>query len=316
MKNLDSYTPNPAENFSNRNQRFENEYCTVEYIVTTQKIVDRLLDGNLKNRKINDNHMKKLSMDIRNGRWVFNGQPVIRDKDGYLRDGQHRLLAIKNAGYPQVPILLVTLKGDKDRIELAYDRMDMNKTRTYGQRLAHKGIEYFNTVASIRRKITYIKTAFCSFPVVSDSVYDEIGKIYRDEIEKIAPLVGKGFTADMAAAVCLIGRATGCLDECVQIIRRAKNMEGLQRGTTEFTLMKVFNKTIDRKPGRKSQGRNAFAFAAVANGLIASLNNKKYPVVDTDAHKAAKWIIDMAKENQVFLLPGLMRDVEGDQEVK
>ena len=84
------YKPHVAEQFANRKNRFENDACSVEYVVTTPSIVDSLLDGNFRNRKLNSGHMKKLSIDIKNGRYVFNGQPVIRDQDGYLRDGQHR----------------------------------------------------------------------------------------------------------------------------------------------------------------------------------------------------------------------------------
>ena len=142
IKDNKEYIPQVAKQLASRKNRFENEACSVEYIVTTPPIVDRLLDGNIKNRKLNAGHMKKLSLDIKNGRYVFTGQPVIRDANGYLRDGQHRLMAIKEAGYPEIPMLLVTLKGEQSNIEKAYDRMDINKTRTYAQRLEHKGMDF------------------------------------------------------------------------------------------------------------------------------------------------------------------------------
>ena len=302
-----NYKPQKAIQFANRHNRFENDSCSVEYVVTTKEIVDRLLDGNLRNRKLNAGHMKKLSIDIRNGRYVFNGQPVIRDADGYLRDGQHRLIAIKEAGYPALPILLVTLKGDQSHIELAYDRMDVNKTRTYSQRLEHKGLDYARTVAALRKKITYIRTNFNSFPVVPDSIYDEIGQMYAYEIEAVAPLVNCGFTADMGAAVCLIAKATGLLDDCVKIVQKAKSGEMLKISTPEHTLMKIINKTL-RTDGRK-QGKNAFNFAVVANGLIAGLQGKSYVSADSNSIKACKWIMEKALENEVKILPKSMKEV-------
>ena len=295
-----------AQQFANRRNRFENEMCSVEYVVATPAIVNRLLDGNLRNRRLNAGHMKRLTMDFKNGKFVFNGQPIIRDADGYLRDGQHRLMAIKEAGYPAVPLILVTLKGDQSHIELAYDRMDLNKTRTYAQRLEHKGLDYSQKIAAIRRKITYLKTNFGQFPVVSDSIYDEIGQLYCYEIEKVAPLVGAGFTADMAVAVCLVGKVSGCIDDCVNMVKRAKAMEGLVNGTPEFTLMKIFTKTI--RGTSKGQGHNAFCFAIVAHALIAGLSGKKYPVINTSAASACKWIMDMAKENEIIVLPKSMND--------
>lgn len=302
----EEYKPEAAMRYANRHNRFENDVCSVEYIVTTPTIVEKLLDGNLRNRKLNAGHMKKLSVDIKNGRYIFNGQPIIRDADGYLRDGQHRLMAIREAGYPSLPILLVTLKGSQSKIEEAYDRMDINKSRTYSQRLEHKGIDHAKIVASLRKKITYIKTNFNSFPVVPDSVYDEIGQMYAYEIDAVAPLVNNGFTADMGAAVCLIARATGLLDDCIQMVRKAKAGEMLKISTPEHTLMKIINKTL-RTDARK-QGRNAFNFAVVANGLIAGLQGKSYVSADSNSIKASKWILEKAVENEVKILPKSMKD--------
>ena len=307
MREAAEYKPQVAKQFTNRNNRFENDACSVEYVVTSKEIVDRLLDGNLRNRKLNPGHMKKLSIDIRNGRYVFNGQPVIRDADGYLRDGQHRLIAIKEAGYPALPILIVTLKGDQSHIEQAYDRMDINKTRTYSQRLEHKGLDYARTVAALRKKITYIRTNFNSFPVVPDSIYDEIGQMYAYEIEAVAPLVNCGFTADMGAAACLIAKATGLLDDCVQIIKKAKAGEMLKISTPEHTLMKIINKTL--RVEKRRQGKNAFNFAVVANALIAGLQGKSYVSADSNSLKACKWIMEKALENEVKILPKSMKEV-------
>lgn len=302
----EEYKPEAARQYANRHNRFENDVCSVEYIVTTPEIVEKLLDGNLRNRRLNAGHMKKLSIDIKNGRYVFNGQPIIRDANGYLRDGQHRLIAIKEAGYPQIPILLVTLKGDQSHIEQAYDRMDINKSRTYSQRLEHKGLDHAKIVASLRKKITYIKTNFNSFPVVPDSVYDEIGQMYTYEIEAVAPLVNNGFTADMGAAVCLIAKATGLLNDCIAMVKKAKAGEMLKISTPEHTLMKIINKTL-RTDARK-QGRNAFNFAVVANGLIAGLQGKNYVSADSNSLKACKWILEKAIENEVKILPRSMKD--------
>ncbi len=308
-KDEEDYKPLVARQFANRHNRFENDMCSVEYVVSTKAIVDSLLDGNIRNRRLNEGHMKKLSIDIKNGRYVFTGQPVIRDQNGYLRDGQHRLIAIKEAGYPPLPLLIVTLKGDSSSFEKAYDRMDINKTRTYSQRLEHKGLDHARVIASLRKKITYLKTSFNSYPVVPDSVYDEVGQMYSYEIEAVAPLVCNGFTADMGAAVCLVAKATGLLNDCVEIIKKAKAGEMLKISTAAHTLMKVINKTIRLSAHEiKKQGRNSYNFAVVANGLIAGLDGKNYVSPDSNSVKACKWILEKALENEVPLLPKSMKD--------
>jgi hypothetical protein len=69
--NKEEYKPEQAKQYANRHNRFENDVCSVEYIKTTPEIVEKLLDGNLRNRRLNAGHMKKLSIDIKNGRYVF-----------------------------------------------------------------------------------------------------------------------------------------------------------------------------------------------------------------------------------------------------
>lgn len=311
INNTDYSEIKPAERLASKKNRFDNQFCTVECIMTTKSNVDTLLAGNVKNRKLTKSHMEKLTMDFKNGRYVFTGQPVIRDDEGHLRDGQHRLVAIKEAGYPEVPILVVTLHGDS---ESAYDRMDINKTRTYSQRLDHKGIDYSKEVAALRKKITYIKRNFTSWPVVSDAIYDDVGQLYRYEIDAVAPLCRKyrGFTADMGAAVCLIshsinGHETGDLKELCEVIRRATEGDMLKVGSPEHTISKIINKTL--RTSANTQNLNSFKFASVANGLIAWLEKSNYSIVNKDAKKACDWIRDMAKDNKIIILPSGMKDV-------
>ena len=91
------------------------------------------------------------------------------------------------------------------------------------------------------------------------------------------------------------------------MVKRAKDGEMLRIGTVEHTFMKLFNKTMSID--NRKQGKNAFQFAAVANGLIAGLQDKKYGVVDANSIKACKWILQMAMENDVKLLPKSMKDI-------
>ena len=301
----------PAERLATSKNRFDNDACTVEYVKMTKEVVDTLLDGNIKNRKITDSHEDKLTMDFKNGRYVFTGQTVIRGDDGALLDGQHRLFGLRNAGYPEVYMLVVTLHGDTEK---AYDRMDINKSRTYKQPLQHKGIDCAKEVAAIRKKITYIKRDFNSWPVVSDSIYDDIGQMYRYEIDAFAPLCKKyrGFTADMAAAACLISRCingheTGDLEKLCEVIRRAAEGDMLMVGSPEHTIHKIFTKNL--RASVNTQNLNSFKFATVANGLIAWLDKRPYAVIDKNSKKACDWIREMARDNGIPLLPKAMKDV-------
>ncbi|EDL8063752.1 hypothetical protein CTA21_16500 [Salmonella enterica] len=57
-----------------------------------------LLDKAIPNRKVSKSNVKKFAKDMREGKWTFNGEGIKISPDGELLDGQHRLLAIIEAG--------------------------------------------------------------------------------------------------------------------------------------------------------------------------------------------------------------------------
>lgn len=65
-----------------------------------------LLDRNPANRWINRGSVMQIVKDIQEGRWCFNGEPIIVSSDGLLNDGQNRCQAIAEAGIT-VPVLMV-----------------------------------------------------------------------------------------------------------------------------------------------------------------------------------------------------------------
>ncbi|MCQ2300720.1 MAG: hypothetical protein MJZ81_11415 [Bacteroidales bacterium] len=284
------------------NNGFDGDLCSAKVVEMTRDRVNAMLIGNEGNRRVNKSNLKKLTDEFRGGRYRFTGQPIILDEFGVLRDGQHRLMALRDAGYPNVKMLVVTLKGDRSNIEEAYDKMDTGVIRRYATLLEHKGVENAKFVASLCKKIAYFKDSFGKFDVLPDSYYEDVRKMYSEEISKTTPLMkNRGFIGDMAAAVCIVGRVTGCIDECLEICRRAIDNDMLQRGTAEHTLNRVF--TDMSHVDKRGKGHNANAFTVVANALIAALNNRKYPCVDRNTKKAIKWVMDMSSSNDVFVLP-------------
>lgn len=288
-----------ARFFASRRNRLMAKLCNVEIVQADKLVVDTLLQGNVGNRKVTRSHYQKLALDFKNGNYRFTGQPIIRNSKGILLDGQHRLLALREAGYPPVTFLLVTLNADDT--EAAYAKMDLSKSRGFKTLLEHYGRENAVKVASICKKLTYIATGYTTFPCLPDSYLEDVLKLYRVEIDAIAPLMKiHGFLGDMAAAACAVAKVTGCLDEIVGLILKASSGDMLQIGTPAHTLFKIIN---CHQFDYRGTTRNAFHFAIVANALIAHLNNEKYPTVNKNYKRALKWINDMARDNQVFILP-------------
>lgn len=69
---------------------------TLRYI-TPQEASDILATKNTKNRRANKNHVKALALNMSNGSWRYNADPIRFDSNGMLIDGQHRLLALIQA---------------------------------------------------------------------------------------------------------------------------------------------------------------------------------------------------------------------------
>ncbi len=57
-----------------------------------------LLEFNTGNRSLNEAVIKRYAADMKNGRWLNSGEPIIFSREGILNDGQHRLFASIEAG--------------------------------------------------------------------------------------------------------------------------------------------------------------------------------------------------------------------------
>lgn len=78
-------------------ERSMNMTMTYEFI--TPEVAASLLETNVNNRKISKGTVQAYTNDILNGNWDESvGVAISIDEDGILRDGQHRLAAIVQAG--------------------------------------------------------------------------------------------------------------------------------------------------------------------------------------------------------------------------
>lgn len=74
---------------------------TISEVVTiTPQIATQWLRCNKINRPVRKAHVNFLAQEILNGNWQVNGQPVIIAHTEDVIDGQHRLLAVVEAGQP------------------------------------------------------------------------------------------------------------------------------------------------------------------------------------------------------------------------
>lgn len=86
----------------------ENAGLTAQWVYANQNTVDWLLSINTRNRKKKEFQIKTMINRMTVREWREVGDAIAVSVSGFLVNGQNRLEAIKRAGYPRVPFLLVT----------------------------------------------------------------------------------------------------------------------------------------------------------------------------------------------------------------
>lgn len=89
----------------------------------------KLLELNHGNRKKRTGNINRMIEDMKEGRWYFLGDPLVFDKSGRLRSGQHRLFAIVETGTSQ-DMAVVTDVPDE-----AFPSIDTGLKRSSGDQL-------------------------------------------------------------------------------------------------------------------------------------------------------------------------------------
>jgi hypothetical protein len=112
----------------------------MEYI--TPEKAQLLLERNTGNRVAKESHVCFLSKQMSNGLFLENGESIVFDKHGELKDGQHRLLAIINSGKSyHIPVVTGV---DKETMAT----FDTGKNRSAGDILYLNGFHYGNEKAA------------------------------------------------------------------------------------------------------------------------------------------------------------------------
>lgn len=111
----------------------------------TPQMAKELLSNNTRNRAMRDKYVDALAATIRRGEWEFDGSPIRVSESGVLLDGQHRLMAIAEAG---IPCDTMILTGLRDEVQLT---IDSGKARRFSDYLKIIGIKDAPAVSSITR---------------------------------------------------------------------------------------------------------------------------------------------------------------------
>lgn len=113
--------------------------------VTPAKAAKWLELNRINNRTIQKNRVARYARAMREGRWALTHQGVAFDEDGFLCDGQHRLLAVIEA---DVDVEMLVTRGVSPA-EFAV--IDTARTRSSGDVFHINGYQFRTTIAAAAR---------------------------------------------------------------------------------------------------------------------------------------------------------------------
>lgn len=119
-----------------------------EVIMITPEIASSMLAKNTHNRNARAAAVSAYAVDMRNGDWRWTGDPIRFAADGTLIDGQHRLMAIVEAGVTLPFLVLSGLEAS------AQENIDGGVPRKFADVLALRGEECSALLAAVIRLAT------------------------------------------------------------------------------------------------------------------------------------------------------------------
>lgn len=156
------------------------------------------------------NTIEAYARDMAAGKWFANGEPIVFDADGDLKDGQHRLMAIVKAN---VPVYMFVIRG----VDPSYTTFDYGMLRRMSQELGvSRNVE---VIASVIVSNAYsIKKP--SKGIVRDYMINHSEMIKKAvALSQIGGQKSVGLKRDVYSAIYLMLRCGESADEIEQFMR-------------------------------------------------------------------------------------------------
>ena len=168
------------------------------FVTMTREIVDALLALNTKNRNQRPLIVNTYQRAVESNLWVPTNQGIGVAASGFLVDGQHRLEALRAAGYP--PVLMLVVTGLPDEAMAAVDGGTNRTARDYMQFMFDTKVSAF--VSALLRTSMLARDEFAPIKYQPQEYAAHLEKL-GDSITEIMKLehVGKMPAAVVAALV-------------------------------------------------------------------------------------------------------------------
>jgi hypothetical protein len=219
--------PGPDSRFPSAVLVWEGRAYTVSIEVVDPGLAEAYRDSSVGNRELKEKAIEgKYVPDLREGRWVLNGEPFIFDADGHLRDGHNRSEAVIRSGATMTTFVI---RGVGER---AVTTMDTGNARTFGDHRAITGRGGSNStrIAPIAKAVMHAarnpggELMPQRAPAVSNIALDDFlaeNPALEAEIEEAAHFLASTFTLRPGDGTCV--RMSSAAYGLVYILGRRMN---------------------------------------------------------------------------------------------
>jgi hypothetical protein len=116
------------------------------FVLITPQLAKLIVEKyNRGNRPVSKPNLRKLTKEMEEGNWIFNGDTITFDNKGVQRNGQHRLLSCIDSN---TPIYCLVVTGVQPE---SFMSMDMGKKRSGGDILSIEGVKnHSNACATLK----------------------------------------------------------------------------------------------------------------------------------------------------------------------
>jgi hypothetical protein len=157
-----------------------------QIVKLNKTLAKELLAKNNRNRKVKENTLNSYISQMLNGLWKENGEPIIIDSNGVVKDGQHRLLAVVKTDYSYNVPLITNVSPD------VMDTIDTGTNRSAGDVLHLNGFKYSSLLSAAIKKIlaynhnlSLSRTGYQTKRYFTNSVILEFASKHEDELYEI-----------------------------------------------------------------------------------------------------------------------------------
>lgn len=261
----------------------------VEVVRMTPDMARAILKNNPNNRNVKRDRVSLYASDMEKGRWQLNGESIVIDADGNLKDGQHRLMAVVKS---QCTVPMIVVSGVDTDCNI-YDRGSGRSVKDIMTITMEDKWKQSNHIIAICNRFLYMKNTANHY----NSDFDVIKFIenYENELEQIYHIaINKKKYSRSATITCAIfialhnGESIDKLNKYVQVLNT-----GMMEVSTDSPAILVRNMYVEKKLVDKTKESVATVLKSIEDfGTYA----RKKPYRNCDTKKVDTFLEEMKQK--------------------